>query len=178
MQEIHLYFLKIEIVFQLRELFKLPWPGCGACPSFCVTAVGGPLWREGGGLCSAAVPPAFRQDFKKKTKRGKKLRFFGGTCEPFPAQTKWVLKGSAAPTPLCLRAAAILSPPPGSRLGAVRERPRPAPRPRPCGRRPVGGAAAAGGRRSPCEGSPCPGGEEEKGGPSRVTRWRRRCGSC
>lgn len=53
----------------------------------------------------------------------------------------------------------------------------PQPRPARC-RRPGCGAEAAAGRRSPCEGSPWPGWEEEKGGESRVTRWRRRCGSC
>lgn len=41
-----------------------------------------------------------------------------------------------------------------------------------------GGPAAPAGRRSPCEGSPWPGGEEEKGGGRRPTRWRRRGGSC
>lgn len=51
------------------------------------------------------------------------------------------------------------------------------PRPARC-RRPGCGAEAAPGRRSPCEGSPWPGWKEEKGGESRVTRWRRRRGSC
>lgn len=60
-----------------------------------------------------------------------------------------------------------------SRPGLAPASPRPAP-----GRRPAGGAAAAVGRRSPCEGSPWPRREEEKGGESRVTRWRRRCGDC
>lgn len=180
----HLFFLKIETVsvacavqFTLAGVWSSPVVLCGE---------GGWqfLWREGGRRAFRQRRHQFVDRLRKKKKKEnekekekRNLRFFGGTCEPFRrlGRSNVALRPHPAvgegsrhfvtPSPF----------PPRRREGA---RAGPAPRPRPCGRRPVGGAAVAGGRRSPCEGSPCPGGEEEKGGPSRVTRWRRRCSSC